>query len=117
MFLVSTVVECNVNNNQTNSTRLLNVLQRQQEYHNASKLASLELPFDLGRRTLDRLTREWHMQCTSLVGLITHVSIDTLTIRTRENGTTRIKLACVYTTNIWKAAFLRKHPLEPLTYK
>ena len=52
-----------------------------------------------------------------LVGIITHVSIDTLTIRTRYNGTTRIKLACVYTTNIWKAAFLRKHPLAPLTYK
>ncbi len=26
-------------------------------------------------------------------------------------------MACIYTTNIWKAAFLRKHPLEPLTYK
>ncbi|CAF0786575.1 unnamed protein product [Adineta steineri] len=97
LFLVLTIVQCNGNNN-TNSTRLLNLLQRQYEYQNLSKLSALEFPFDL-------------------VGQITHISIDTLTVKTKYNGTTRIKLACIYTTNIWKAAFLRKHPLEPLTYK
>ncbi|CAF5156182.1 unnamed protein product, partial [Rotaria magnacalcarata] len=97
LFIAFTIAKCNANN-KTNSTRLLDVLQRTQEYQNISKSSTLEFPFDL-------------------VGQITHVSIDTLTIRTRHNGTTRIKLACIYTTNIWKAAFLRKHPLEPLTYK
>ncbi|CAF0967594.1 unnamed protein product [Rotaria sordida] len=97
LFIVFIIVKCN-GNNKTNSTRLLSVLQRPQEYQNISKLSALQFPFDL-------------------VGQITHVSIDTLTVRTRYNGTTRIKLACIYTTNIWKAAFLRKHPLEPLTYK
>ncbi|CAF0864693.1 unnamed protein product [Adineta ricciae] len=97
VFIILIIAECNGNNN-TNSTRLLTVLQRQQEYRNASKSSVLEFPFDL-------------------VGHISHISIDTITVRTRYNGTIRIKLACIYTTNMWKAAFLRKHPLEPLTYK
>lgn len=96
-LVILIIANCNGDQN-SNSTRLLNVLQRQYEYKNLTKSNSLQFPFDL-------------------IGHITHVSIDTLTIRSRYNGTTRIKLACIYTTNIWKAAFLRKHPLEPLTYK
>jgi hypothetical protein len=49
LLIVFTIVKCNGNNN-SNSTRLLNVLQRQQEYQNISKLTSLEFPFDLGKQ-------------------------------------------------------------------
>ncbi|CAF0726658.1 unnamed protein product [Didymodactylos carnosus] len=57
-----------------------------------------------------------HQSDLQEIGSISHISIDTLTVRTRLNGTCRIKLACIYTTNIWRAAFKHKHPLEPLRY-
>ena len=116
LFIILTIVKCNGNNN-TNSTRLLNVLQRQQEYQNVSRLTALEFPFDLGKSIYNLPISSLQILSLILVGQVTHISIDTLTVRTRYNGTTRIKLACIYTTNMWKAAFLRKHPLEPLTYK